>query len=484
MKKVIIFLLFAVIISSCKKALEEVPKSFISKANFYESESDAEAAIRGAYSSFGTDYYGSTYYLFVTLHSDYATGRGSQAPISLFDRILDQTNIDRASVNWSTLYQQINRANSVLNNVPKIVKISGDVKKKILAEAHFLRAMSYFNLVRGYGAVPIKKNESDDISAIAGVREPESKVYELIIADALAAEKDLPESVADQTGRASKYAAKMLLAQIYLTLGKWTEAALKANEVISGPRFSLVQVKKSEDFYKIFATITNSEDIMSVHHSDTRQSQIPTYEHRPNTPPYNYSSSGFFAWLPNLNSFIGNSWNDKDLRKSFNLYTKYVNANGDIVTLPAASPILFKKFITSPQGFGNYSVPIYRYTEAFLIYAEASCMAVGTPSSLALERLNMIKRRAYGYDPTVVSPVDYPAGMSKDAFRDAVLNERGYEFLLEGRRWWDLKRTGRVKTAMQATGRNFIDTRLLWPIPSEEINNNPSLSQADQNPGY
>ncbi len=484
MRKLIIFLIATVLVSSCKKALEEVPKSFISKANFYETEADAQAAIRGAYSSFGTDYYGITYYLFVTLHADYTTGRGSQAPISLFDRNLDQTNIDRASTNWALLYQQINQANSVLANVPQITKMGDDVKKRILAEAHFLRSMAYFNLVRGWGAVPIKTNESADVSAIAGVREPVAKVYELILADALAAEKDLPETVGDQTGRASKYAAKMLLALIYLTQEKWTEAAAKANDVIAATRYSLVPVKKQEDFYKIFATVTNPEDIMSVHHSDTRQSAIPTYEHRPSTPPYNYSSSGNFAWLPNLNSFIGTSWNDKDLRKSFNLYTKYVNAAGDSIALPAASPILFKKFITSPQGFGNYSVPIYRYTEAFLIYAEASDMATGAPSALALERLNMIKRRAYGYDPAVVSPVDYPAGMSKDAFRDAVLNERGYEFILEGRRWWDLKRTGRVKTAMQAAGRTFSDARLLWPIPTEELNNNPALTQADQNPGY
>src|SRR5438128_1895704 len=124
MKKAIIFLSFTLVFSSCKKMLEEVPKSFISKANFYQTESDAQAAIRGAYSSFGTDYYGITYYLFLVLHSDYANGRGSQAPISLFDRILDQTNIDRASQNWATLYQAINQSNSVLNNVPGIVKIS------------------------------------------------------------------------------------------------------------------------------------------------------------------------------------------------------------------------------------------------------------------------------------------------------------------------------------------------------------------------
>lgn len=484
MKKIIIFLLFTVIFSSCKKVLEEVPQNFISKANFYQTESDAEAAVRGAYSTFSNDYYGITYYLFVVLHSDYANGRGSQAPISIFDHLLDQTNIDRAAVNWATLYQAINRSNSVLDNVSNMTNISEDAKKRFLAEAHFLRGMAYFNLVRGYGPVPIKTKESADLSAVEGPREPESKVYDLIIADALAAEADLPESVGDQTGRASKYAAKMLLAQVYLTLEKWNDAAAKANDVIASGHYSLVPVQKQEDFYNIFATITNSEDIMSIHHSSTRQSALPTYTSRPNTPPYNYSSGGNFAWLPNLNSFIGNSWDDNDLRKSFNLYTKYIGPNGDSVALPSASPILFKKFTTTPQGFASYSVPVYRYTEAFLVYAEASCMADGAPSTLALERLNMIKRRAYGYDFSQASPVDYPSGLSKDAFRDIVLKERGYEFILEGKRWWDLKRTGRVKEAMLAAGRQFIDARLLWPIPSEEINNNPALTQADQNPGY
>lgn len=484
MKKILIFLSFTVVFASCKKVLEEVPQSFISKANFYQTESDAEAAIRGAYSTFSNDYYGITYYLFVVLHSDYANGRGSQAPITIFDHLLDQTNIDRAAANWATLYEAINRSNSVLDNVSKMTNISDDVKKRFLAEAHFLRGMAYFNLVRGYGPVPIKTKESADLSAVGGGREPESKVYDLIIADALAAEKDLPESVGDATGRASKYAAKMLLAQVYLTTEKWSDAAAKADDVIKSGHYSMVPVHKQEDFYNIFATNTNPEDIMSVHHSDTRQSAIPTYESRPNTPPYNYSSGGNFAWLPNLNSFIGNSWDNNDLRKSFNLYTKYIGPNGDSVSLPPASPILFKKFTTDPQGFRNFSVPIYRYTEAFLIYAEASCMADGAPSALALERLNIIKRRAYGYDFSMASPVDYPSGLSKDGFRDIVLKERSYEFILEGRRWWDLKRTGRAKEAMLAAGRGFVDARLLWPIPTEEINNNPDLTQADQNPGY
>jgi hypothetical protein len=118
------------------------------------------------------------------------------------------------------------------------------------------------------------------------------------------------------------------------------------------------------------------------------------------------------------------------------------------------------------------------------MYAEAVCMDENGPSALALERLNMIKRRAYGYDPNVPSVVDYPAGMDRDTFRETVLQERGYEFLLERRRWWDLNRTGKVKEAFAAIGKNFIDERFLWPIPEDEINSNPALTPQDQNPGY
>lgn len=483
MKKAIIFLLAVILVSSCKKVLKEVPKDFISRANYYNNESDAEGAITGVYSSFANNY-GINYWLFLVLHTDYANGRGSQAPISIFDQVLDQSNIGRAATDWSSFYQTIDRANSVLDNVPGITNISNDAKSTILAEAHFLRALAYFDLVRGFGAVPLKTKESVNLSDMASPRAPVDSVYSLITSDALIAEKDLPESVGDNTGRACKWAAKMLLAEVYLTREQWAKAAKEADDIINSGQYALVRVSKPDDFYKIFATQTSSEDILSIHYSETSTSQIPTFIHRANVPPYNYGTSGYFAWLPNLNSFIGKDWNDQDLRKKFNLYSKYIGPNGDSVSLPSISPVLFKKFISDPTGLNTYSVPIFRYTEAFLIYAEASCMADGAPSSLALERLNMIKRRAYGYDPSAVSPVDYPSGLSETDFRDSVIQERAYEFILEGKRWWDLKRTGKVKEAMAAIGKTFIDARYLWPIPEDEINNNPDISQSDQNPGY
>jgi len=482
MKKVTIFIFAILLFSSCKKELEEVPKDFISRANYYKNASDAEGAITGVYSSFA-DNYGIDYWLFLVLHTDYDDGRGSQAPISAFDQILDQSNIDRAGRIWSSFYNTINRANSVIDNVPAI-DMDDAQKTQILAEAHFLRAMSYFNLVRGFGSIPLKTKESTDINSISSPRDPIDSVYELIISDALTAENGLPSDVGSSTGRVSVWADKMLLAKVYLTLEQWSKAAQESDDVIKNGPYALVQVKQANDFYKIFASETNTEDILSIHYSDTRTSQIPTYMHRANTPPYNYSSSGYYAWVPNTKSFIGNSWNDKDLRKSFNLYTKYIGPNGDSVSLPSSVPMLFKKFISDPQGLNTYNAPIYRFSEAYLIYSEAACMANGSPTPSALERLNMIKRRAYGYNPASVSPVDYSSGMDAEAFRDSVLQERAYEFLIEGKRWWDLKRTSRVKEAMAAIGKNIIEARLLWPIPEDEINNNPALNQHDQNPGY
>jgi hypothetical protein len=74
--------------------------------------------------------------------------------------------------------------------------------------------------------------------------------------------------------------------------------------------------------------------------------------------------------------------------------------------------------------------------------------------------------------------------MSQIDFRDAVLQERAYEFLIERRRWYDLKRTGKVKEAFAASGKTILDERFLFPIPENEINNNPAINQEDQNPGY
>jgi len=482
MKK-LLYILLPLLLTACDNMLEEVPKSFVSRANYYQSEEDAQGAINGAYAALGPDLFGIDYYLLIELHGDFLNGRGSQAPISNFDRVLDQGNINRAATGWSRIYTAINRANAVLENVALIPEMNENVRTRILAEAHFLRAFCYFDLVRGWGAVPLRTTEVRDLSQLAGERAPEAEVYKLIVDDLVAAEAGLPLTVGAETGRASVWAAKMLLAHVYLTTGKYAEAAAKANEVINSGNFALIEVDQPDDFYKIFAAESHSEEIFAVKHSANRQSSLPTYLHMGNSRPYNYKSGGNYAWLPDMSTWLAD-WDNSDLRRDFNLYTHILDANDNWVPLPVTVPILFKKYITNADALAIYPAPMYRYAEALLFYAEASARAEESVSDLALERLNMIKRRAYGYDPDVASPVDYPAGMSLDDFLEAVAQERAYEFIIERRRFYDLKRTGKVKEAFAAAGKVFIDERMFFPIPEDEINNNPALSQEDQNPGY
>jgi len=487
MKKAGIFLLgFLTVLVGCERALEENPKDFIAPSNFYKTQSDAEAAIAGVYSTnTGTegDIY-DTYFHFDLLHADYTISKGSWTSIGNIDQVLDPTQAAKPTGIWANFYNRINRANVVLERVPEIENMSEDVRIRILAEARFIRAMYYLNLVRDFGPIPLRSSSMADLSAIGAPRASLDEIYGLIVDDLEIAENDLPETVGSQTRRASKWAAKLLLAQAYLDRELWDRAAAKADEIINSGEYELIQVEKQEDFYKVFAVETSTEDIMSLHFSPTASTSFIHTFHGSGTP-YNKGTVFGFYNVPNMNSFLA-TWNDADLRKHFNLYSSYIDESGNEVSiLNTAEPVRFKKFIKNENGIALYSIPLLRYAEAFLIYAEAACMAEGGPSDLALERLNIIKRRAYGYDLGTPSPADFPSGMAMNEFRDAVIQERAYEFILEPRRWWDLRRTGKAKEILtQAKGKPLIDERLLYPLPQTEIDNNPSLTPDDQNPGY
>ncbi len=486
MKKLVSYTTVACILSlfSCDKALEEVPRNFLSPVNYFKTAADAEGAVLGVYSMRGSYDLTAALTMMEESHNDYAIPRGSYLPIGNLDQPFESVTTGRMNSCWAAYYSMINRANVVLARVPAISMDEGE-KKRILAEAYFLRAEAYINLVRFWGAVPLRLKEAVDLSELAAPRSPASEVYAQIISDLEIAETDLPDDVGQQTGRASKWAAKVRLADAYMDLADWGKAAAKAEEVINSNNYALVTVEKESDFYRVFATETSSEDIFSMHYSPISRNfqNFVQWLHYSDTPVYNIGE-GWWCLYANVNSPLLVNWDKADLRYQFNIYAGFFR-NGAWVDNPPATPLLFKKYIKDESGLATYSVPQIRYAEPFLIYAEAANMAEDGPSPLALERLNMIRRRGYGYNPSTASPVDYAGGMSKETFKEAVIKERAYEFMLERRRFWDLIRTNTIKEeTLAAKGLNYSDTRLLYPIPQSEISNNPALSDEDQNPGY
>lgn len=478
MKKIFI-LLSMLWVMSCSDFLDEEPVNFLSDSQFYQTAADAIAAVNAAYEPLATNnYYGQQFFAQLETKAEYGLGRGSHQPSGVYN--LDQSNISRIAGIWRHAYLSINRANAVLERIPGM-NIDEGLKARILAEAHFLRALNYFNLVRLWGPVPLHKQEISSIVKFAFPRTPVDEIYSLIIDDLTTAEEGLrlrsQQMAATELFRATKGAAQTLLAHVYLTLGRYEDAREKAADVINSNQYSL-----EPDVYDVYDVErqTHSEDVYSVKFSRIPGfgSDLAPYTHNASA---GYSSSGFRTVLGNKNSFLA-TWEVEDLRRNLNLYS----TKADSAFLTASEPILFKKYIDADgQGTHGNDFPVYRYPDALFIYAEADVREDGVLSSEGLEYINMVRRRAYGQDVNTPDPsVDFAAGLTADEYLDIIFDERGKEFLLESKRWFDMLRYGNVEELLIASGFTYSPTVLLWPIPQEEIDNNEALTQADQNPGY
>lgn len=484
MKKIIITVFcLSFLAVSCKDMLIEKPIDRLSQTTFYKTAEDANSAINAIYSPLRSTY-GSFGGVLLTAVSDYSSGQGVFIPIAAYQGYPSSIT-GQINTLWNNLYQSVNMANIALKYIPDI-DMEETNKNYLLGEAHFLRALSYNALVKSWGGVPIRKEPTEGLDNLGGKRASVEEVYAFLIEDLKFAETNLP-SKQTLIGKPTKWTAKTMLADVYLTIEDFPNARDKADEVIQSGAYALVPVVVDNDFEKIFGptVISSSEDVFSFKYTRTDGNIIPLFYSMPNSA---YSSRGYGTFFGFPTYPLLRDWDHNDLRYQFNIYTSYPDKSGNIVQNSAAQPIRFGKFKDpgyAPSHGNNY--PIYRYPDALFIYAEAATLANNAPTSLALERLNMIHRRAYGYEPTTPSPADFTlAGHTVSTFRDLILMERAYEFLTEGgKRWFDLIRTGTVKEVIkEAKGIDVADAHLLFPIPLQEIENNPDIDQKDQNPGY
>jgi hypothetical protein len=377
------------------------------------------------------------------------------------------------------MYRGINRANLVVARVPAI-GMDPARRAALVGEAKFVRALNYLNLVRYWGAVPLRLEPSEGFEQLAAPRAPVDSVYRQIVADLQDAEAALPDAAAN--GRATRWAAKALLAEVYLGREQWAQAAAKAREVIDSRRFSLVEVRTAADFDQLFGADVDAspEEIFDV--PFTRDgglgSELPALLHHASA---GYAANAYRALYANMRSFVG-TWDRADLRYQYGMYT-----GGDTRHLSAAEPQRFRKFRDSRAieraGHGN-DFHVLRYADVLTTFAEAESQANGGPTPAAYDAINRVRRRAYGLNTAASGARDLAPGLGAQAFRSAVLQERAYEFTAEGRRYWDLKRTGTLEAAVRAVGKAYDPRYMLWPIPQDELAANKALTLQDQNPGW
>lgn len=469
-------ILLTIGLSSCDDILEEKPKS-VTAENFYTTVEEIETAVNAIYSPLKNSSI-VEFIVRIDTHTDWGYGRGSRA---ILTNIQGFNSIDEMGSYWENFYNMIRNSNIVIKNSEKNLEIERVIVDKFLAEAKFLRALAYYHLVRNYGALPLRTEEN------LGERDLEKSqinvIYDFILSDLHFAELHL-DGTPRQAGRPTKYAAKALLADVYLTLEDFENSKTKAWEVIQSNQFSLVPISTFEDFqWDLFGPeiITSSEEIFYIKYS--RQPGYGNYIcwvlNHPSTNYFSYGGAYAHYGL-STNPFFAN-WNNSDIRKQLWKQVDFGLGSNTLVCNKYIDPGAVS------QSDGGNDLPLIRYPEVLLIYAEASCRISNGPTTEGLEALNQVHRRAYGFNPRIPSTVDFKiADYNKDSFCDLVLQERAYEFIFEGKRWYDLKRTGKAEEVIKATkGVTIAEKAYLWPIPSSELNYNLALDyKIDQNPGY
>jgi hypothetical protein len=477
-----LLLLILLTLFSCKKVLDENPQN-VAEGNFYQTAAELEAGVNAIYSAVRTSGCLSALYpVQLDIYSEYLYGRGSHAPLNDY-KGLDNTNITRVADMWKAFYLGIRNANIIVQKAPLAKQASETDKRKYISEARFLRALWYFHLVRNWAGVPLRtENNMDSLNV---KRSSAADIYAFIEADLLYAEANLQDAPR-LPGAPSVWSAKAVLADVYMNLQRYAEARDKAQEIIQSGKFALVNVQVAADFDKLYGpdVATSSEEVFYIKFARSPSSQnnfYPAYAHYPNSGYY--PPAGYYTFYSDAqaNPFIRN-WDKNDLRYAYNWYSQTFGLG--------PNTILNKKFSdkAAVSGAGN-DYPMYRYADILMLYAEAASRVNNGPTADAMEKLNMVHRRAYGKNPLVPdASVDFRLADygTLQSFLDLLVRERGYETCCEAKRWHELKRMGIVKQTIQAVkGITVADKHLLWPIPLTETNYNKAIDPVkDQNPGY
>lgn len=467
-------------LTACENQLDLLPVTNPTNVTYYKTAEDAKAAVGACYAQIGS----TDRFLDLVTTDDaipFLTGAADRPLLWRYNITPSNAFITQ----YASSYDGINRSNIVIARLPDIA-MDESLKKKYIAEAKFLRALHYFNLVRLYGDVPIVTTEATSFEGLAVVRDPVDKVYAQIEADLKDAEMLLPKTnAASESGRATLGAAKGILAKVYLTRAGvtaaspyWAQAAAKAKEVMDLGVYDLYA-----NFADAFALTARGgkENIFEIQyltdvkgHGDGRGYGVRS------APIYPGTGSGIAR--PTASLF--NLYTDKDTRKAVTFLTSYVY-NGvtttlSITTTDFAKAVSFQKLwdktAKTVSGEGT-SKPILRYSDILLMYAEASNETNNGPTADAYAALNKVRMRA---------GLEALTALTYQQFKEAVWLERRLEFTFENIRRFDLVRTGRLLDAVKAENsfsRNATiqPFHVLMPIPQTDMDANPNLKQ---NLGY
>jgi hypothetical protein len=482
MKNLSLFILFITLATTfgCEDILEEKIYGQIANADFWKTEQDAEAAIKGAYAASAWGWRGISFWPYVIEDMGTDISTGGYFATSLYSAYTAWSGTTPDFITWGIwppVWQSINYANTVLDNVPDM-DIDVQVKNRVIGEAHAIRAMVYFYLVNWFGGMPEVTTAKEIPKEIP--RQSVESNFKLIEDDLKAAMALLPVksnlvSMGEKDyGRVSKHAALSLLARTYLQQGKWQECADATLEVISSGEYALEPV-----YINIFTLenegFRNREVIWVLPFVAGTSPLVPGCP----LQPYIWKASE----IPDYSNYY--DW-DRDIRVTLSFYNSFESGDKRREGLFSSTdeitdPIMLIKYPADPATDGRYSgtdFPVVRYADILLMRAEA--LAQLGDLAGAVQEINKVRARAG------LQSLD-PDNYTSASLLMHILNERRWEFYFEGHAKRDMIRLdydrmiAYIKSQSDDWETVTAERYLLLPLPSIALAANPGLTQ---NPGF
>lgn len=486
---------------SCEDQLEKLPKLQTLDNNYYQTEDQAFEAIIAAYDPLQYNFTNEVYH-FRWFFGDFAgddaikggTGPSDQPQLEDIGTFRAAPSNIHINSDWTAQYQGIYRANVALEVLPPI-DMDDSTKAHYMAEAKFLRAFYYFNLVTMYGGVPLVDHVLSPSELQMG-RSSAEAIWAFIeedLKDAIPVLKLKSEFMSEDIGRATKGSAQALLLKSYVYQQKWGDALTMGQAIIASSEYSL-----AADYPEIF-TIAGENGSGSVFEIQ-RSSQGGGYWGNVNganegnlavvyqLPRGTYGGWGFN--IPQQDFVDAFEPNDPRLEASVWQVGDVLCDRGQLIKSNTGVEFDYysKKYfacksehelanVGDPSINGEANDRVIRYADVLLLTAEAAYHQGNEP--LARELVNQVRARARrsATSPDVLPDIT----ASGTALLEAIYHERRVELGLEGHRFFDLVRTGRAEDVLGNAGFTA-GQHEVFPIPQRQID--LSGGNLKQNPGY
>ncbi|MFY0601393.1 MAG: RagB/SusD family nutrient uptake outer membrane protein [Cyclobacteriaceae bacterium] len=473
----IILLASMILIIGCKEDfLENPPLTTTTDEIYPSSASEALLVTNGAYNTFRNWWISGGYPLANIMSDDQTKGSedGSNPDLQQFEDFSYSASHQYIAAWYQTIYQGIRRAHVVIEKVPEI-DMDEDLRSRYVAEAKFIRAYMYFTLVSIFDEVPLVTTLNPDRIV---PKSTANDIYDqLIIPDLLACIDLLPEKseyAASEAGRATRGAAKSLLARVYLFRGDFVNAEKYSLEVILSGEYQL-----DPDFANVF-TVEGQHGIGSIFEIGALQAGFgdggnqygntqgvrgnPNWGWGFGRPTWDFLNS-FEAEDPRMDAsviFLGEVLGGTEIVGDANTSDTTYNENDQIIEIECYNQKVYVEGSESTQENFGHNRKILRYADVLLMAAEA--LNENDKITESRTYLNLVRERARGGNTTILPDITTD---DKVELRQAIWDERRSELAFESLRYFDLKRTNRMMEVLGPLG--FTPKYTHCPIPQQEI---------------